>query len=67
MASLGVATWARDTGITVPTVHGVPFRNVMAARERMRDGLGVLPYDPSDAADLERLCGELILPATVSA
>jgi hypothetical protein len=63
MASLGVATWVKENGVDIPTVHGVPFRNVLAARERLSNGLGVAPFDPQDADDLERLCRELVLPS----
>lgn len=62
MASLGADVWVRERGITIPVVHGVPHRNVMAARERLSNGLGVQPVDPSDPADLERLCGVLLAP-----
>ncbi|WP_410670082.1 hypothetical protein [Amycolatopsis sp. cmx-4-68] len=64
MASLGADVWVRESGITIPVVHGVPHRNVMAARERLGTGLGVQPVDPSDPADLERLCGTLLATTT---
>jgi hypothetical protein len=64
MASLGAATWLRDAGIEIATAHGVPYRNVMAARERLRRSMGVVPVDPFAPDDLERLCTELLWPAT---
>jgi hypothetical protein len=67
MASLGAATWVRSSGIAIPTVHGVPFRNVVAARQRLLDGLGVRPVDPQDAVDLDRVYDELIHPALAGA
>lgn len=59
MASLGAETWLKQNGIAIPAVHGVPYRNVLAARERLGRGMGVRPVDPSDAADLERLAAEI--------
>lgn len=66
MASLGVDLWVRENGIGIEVVHGVPHRNVMAAKERLGRGLGVEPVDPHDERDLERLSARL-LPDLVSA
>ncbi|RAJ35255.1 hypothetical protein K353_05122 [Kitasatospora sp. SolWspMP-SS2h] len=63
MASLGADTWLTRNGITVPPVHGVPHRNVMAARERVGRGMGVELVDPHDEGDLDRLVTGLLLPA----
>ncbi|MDN3260529.1 hypothetical protein QWJ26_12030 [Streptomyces sp. CSDS2] len=62
MASLGADTWLAQNGITIPPVHGVPHRNVMAARERMGRGMGVRPVDPHDEQDMERLVTDVLLP-----
>ncbi|MFI5528236.1 hypothetical protein ACIA8O_06700 [Kitasatospora sp. NPDC051853] len=64
MASLGVETWVRQQGLTLPTVHGVPRRNVVAARERLGSAMGVEPVDPFEPADLDRLCGQLLADLT---
>jgi hypothetical protein len=66
MASLGVDRWVRENGIGIDLVHGVPHRNVMAAKERLGRGLGVAPVDPHDEQDLERMCARL-LPELVPA
>jgi hypothetical protein len=60
MASLGADTWLRESGIDIPTVHAVPHRNVMAARDRLSRGLGVQPVDPHVPDDLEALCDRLL-------
>jgi hypothetical protein len=60
MASLGAQTWLRESGVEIPVVHAVPHRNVMAARERLRRGLGVRPVDPHVAEDLDALSGRVL-------
>jgi hypothetical protein len=60
MASLGVETWLGRNDITIPAVHGVPHRNVMAARERADRGMGVQLVDPHDTDDLERMAREVL-------
>ncbi|WP_255954624.1 hypothetical protein [Streptomyces odontomachi] len=63
MASLGAATWLEQTGISIPPVHGVPHRNVLAARERVGKGMGVRLVDPHNEQDMEQLVTEVLLPA----
>jgi hypothetical protein len=65
MASLGVDLWVRTNQISIPTVHAVPHRNVMAARERLGRGLGVDPVDPQNRDDLDRLCANLLSDLTM--
>ncbi|MFI6146629.1 hypothetical protein [Streptomyces sp. NPDC051109] len=67
MASLGADTWLSLNGITIPAVHGVPHRNVMAARERVGRGMGVQLVDPHDEQDMERMVREVLLPALAPA
>ncbi|MEU2246323.1 hypothetical protein [Streptomyces sp. NPDC019224] len=67
MASLGADTWLAQNGITIPPVHGVPHRNVMAARERVGKGMGVQLVDPHDEQDMRRLVTEVLLPAMAGA
>ncbi|WP_328720686.1 hypothetical protein OHT52_15195 [Streptomyces sp. NBC_00247] len=67
MASLGADTWLTQNGITIPPVHGVPHRNVMAARERVGRGMGVQLVDPHDEQDMERLVREVLLPVPAEA
>ncbi|WP_369260915.1 hypothetical protein [Streptomyces sp. R35] len=62
MASLGADTWLAQNDITIPPVHGVPHRNVMAARERVGRGMGVQLVDPHNEQDMERLVTEVLLP-----
>ncbi|WP_053660909.1 hypothetical protein [Streptomyces sp. MMG1121] len=67
MASLGADAWLTQNGITIPPVHGVPHRNVLAARERVGRGMGVELVDPHDEDDLERLIAGLRQPVAAGA
>ncbi|HEU5268326.1 MAG TPA: hypothetical protein VFU36_00270 [Jatrophihabitans sp.] len=63
MASLGAHTWLAEQQLDLPVAHAVPYRNVLAARQRLRDGLGVEPFDATSAEDLQRFCAEFGLTA----